>query len=213
MTYPLEHAPQSMVMVRIGGHDYPLRTVATCQVCQSPYRFEVERALVHGSGYTAVHTAFTGRTPEPPPVDAMIAHVSRGHLPLPLATSRIMLEQRARALGKDIEEGLENLVDHAVVNEEIIRKGYQRLQDGDIEPSMGDLLKAMEFQAKLDAATPSGDLTTEAWQEALMEYFEIARRMMPPEMWARFGQELAQSPILKAIASQQAAVQGEVMGE
>lgn len=202
-----------MVMVRIGRHSYPYRTEPLCSVCQCTYRIDIERALVHGDSYRAIHTAFEGRDPAPPSIDAMLGHVTRGHLPLPQATSRLMLEQRAQTLGKDIESSVESLVDYSVVSEEIIRKGFRRLQDGEIEPSMGDLLKAMEFQAKLDAGSPSGDLSMDAWQEALMEYFEIARRMMPPELWEGFTREVARSPILKAIDARQSAVPGEVVGE
>ena len=213
MTSPPEYTPQSMVMVRIGRHTYPYRTEPQCSVCQCAYRMDVERALVHGDSYKTIRDAFIGRAPEPPSIDSMREHVSRGHLPLPQATSRLMLEQRAKTLGKDIETGAESLIDYGVVSEEIIRKGFQRLQDGEIEPSMGDLIKAMEFQAKLDASTPSGDLSMEVWTEALMEYFEIARKMMPPELWERFIVETSRSPVLKAIDARQSAVPGEVMGE
>ena len=212
MTQP-EYTPQSMVMVRIGSHTYPYRTEPQCTVCQCSYRMDVERALVHGDSYKAIHDAFQSRTPAPPSTDAMKEHVTRGHLPLPQATSRLMLEQRAKTLGKDIEAGVESLVDYGVVSEHIIKKGFQRLQDGEIEPSMGDLLKAMEFQAKLDASSSVGDLSMEAWTEALMEYFEIARRIMPPELWERFIGETSRSPVLKAIDARQSAVPGEVVEE
>lgn len=211
MTSPPEYTPQSMVMVRIGRHTYPYRTAAQCMVCQCPYRLDIERALVHGESYRAVHASFEDRTPPPPTLEALMNHVGRGHLPLPQATTRLMLEDRAKTLGKDIETGMESLVDYSVVSQEVIRKGFQRLQDGEIEPNMSDLLKAMEFQAKLDANSNSGDLSQDAWQEALMEYFEITRRVMPPELWQRFAQEVAQSPILKAIEAQQQSVPGEVV--
>jgi hypothetical protein len=211
MASPPELTPQSMVMVQVGGRAYPLRSEPTCGVCQSPYRFEIERALVLGESYGAILESMADRQPVPPSRAVLIAHVKNMHMPLPQATQRKLIEKRAADLGKDIEEATESLLDYASVNETIIKKGFERLQDGDIRPSMGDLLKALTLQAQIEAATPSGHLDTEAWQAALMEYFKIARRMMPPELWAQFTGELARSPILKAINGQQQTVSGQVV--
>jgi hypothetical protein len=200
-----------MVMVQVAGRAYPLRTEGTCGVCQSPYRFEIERALVLGESYGDIVESMASRNPLPPGRTTLKNHVNNMHMPLPQTTQRRLIEKRAADLGKDIEEGTENLLNYTSVNETIIKKGFERLQDGDIKPSMGDLLKALALQAQIETSQPSGSLDTEAWQAALMEYFNIARRTMPPELWAEFTRELARSPLLKALNSQQQAVPGQVV--
>lgn len=210
MTTPPEYTPQSMVMVRIGGREYPLRREPSCDVCSSPYRFDIERALTLGHSYRMIREALTDREPGPPSIASISNHVSRSHMPLPQATTRRLIEHRAEQLGREIEEGTEILVDAVTVNEEIIRKGFTRLQDGEIEPNMGELLQALKLQRDIDATAPSGDLSAEAWTEALMEFFTIAHQVMPPAVWERFTQETAKSAILKAFAAKRQAIPGQV---
>lgn len=209
MTSMPEHTPQALVMVKIGGREYPLRREASCQVCSSPYRFEIERALVMGHTYRSIRESLPS-SPEPPSLTSFSGHVTRAHMPLPQAATRQLIEHRAQQLGKEIEGGLELLLDTATVTDEVIQKGFQRLQDGEIEPSMSDLLKALTIRSQLDATSPSGDLSSDAWMEAMMEMFAIVNRLMPPELWESFSQEIANSPILKAISSNQTPIRGEV---
>jgi hypothetical protein len=133
-------------------------------------------------------------------------------MPLQQTSQRLMIERRAVEMGKSIEEGAESLLDTVSVNSAIIEKGFRRLQDGDLQPNMNDLLAALKLQAQIDAATPSGSVDNEVWMEAMMEYLSIAKKLMPPEMWARFGMELAASPVMKAIQAQMSApVAGQVI--
>jgi hypothetical protein len=203
-----ELLPQSVAQVRIGKHVYPVRSVPTCTVCQSPHRYSIERELMYGSTYKAVHTSMEALDPPPPTAEAMARHVVNNHMPLQQTSQRLMIERRAVEMGKSIEEGAESLLDAAGVNSAIIERGFRRLQDGDIEPNMNDLLQALKLQAQIDAATPSGSVDNEVWMEAMMEAMKIAQKIMPPEMWGRFGAELAASPVVKAIQGH--TVPGEV---
>jgi hypothetical protein len=204
--------PQSIASIRIGKHTYPVKSVPTCMVCQSPHRYTIERELAYGNTYKAVHSSLEMLDPPVPTAEAMARHVTNGHMPLQQTSQRLMIERRAVEMGKSIEEGAESLLDTVSVNSAIIEKGFRRLQDGDLQPNMNDLLAALKLQAQIDAATPSGSVDNEVWMEAMMEYLSIAKKLMPPEMWARFGMELAASPVMKAIQAQMSApVAGQVI--
>jgi hypothetical protein len=202
--------PQSISSVRIGKHVYPIKTQHNCRVCHSPHRFEIERQIAYGHPYRTVHDSMVDYDPPPPSAESMAAHVTGNHMPLQHTSQRIMIERRAAAMGKSIEEGAESLLDYVSVNEQIIQRGFQRLTDGEIQPNMAELLQALKLQTQIEAATPTGSIDNEVWMEAMMEYLSIAKKVMPPDMWARFGMELASSPVMKSL---QAQMSGPVTGE
>jgi hypothetical protein len=213
MPVPLpEMVPQSFATVRIGKHVYPVKSQHGCRVCMSPHRFAIERELAYGHSYQAVHDSLEKLDPPPPTPESMARHVVGNHMPLQQTSQRLMIERRAAEMGRSIEAGAESLLDYVSVNEQIIQRGFQRLTDGEIQPNMSDLLQALKLQTQIDAATPSGSIDNEVWMEAMMEYLAIAKKVMPPDMWARFGLELASSPVMKAIQAQMSGpVTGEVM--
>lgn len=209
-----EMVPQSISSIRIGKHVYPVKSEPNCVVCQSPHRYTIERDLSHGHSYKSIRQSLAGETPPPPEEQSIGRHVARGHMTIQQTSQRLMIEQRAEEMGKSIEDGAESLLDAVSVNRAIVEAGFRRLADGELQPSMQDLLTALKLQVQIDAATPQGSIDNEVWMEAMMEYLKIAQRLMPSDMWAAFGAELATSPVMKAIQTRMTApVRGEVMGE
>lgn len=214
---PHEFAPEppsSMTMVRIGGAEYPLRSVGNCRTCQSPHRKFIENELLLGRSYAAIERSVAdmppGRLPHPSQ-EAISNHVKQGHMPAPAHTRRRIIDRRAEQLGAAIA-GEDDLVDYLVVNDMVIRRGYERLMSGEIEPGTNELLQAIALKHKIESTSQEG-YDAEAYQEAMFAYLEVARKYIPAEMFQQYGRELSRHPILRAIAAKQVqaqVVEGEV---
>lgn len=192
--------------VKVSGREYPVTVTTTCRVCTAPptVRTEIERALLAGYRYGKISDSVERLAQQyeavPPSAESIRQHVAQQHMTLPQQMQRELIEARATKLGRDIERGEGSLVDYIAVNESIIQRGFERVSSGDITPTMNELLQALKLQAQIEAQSAGGSVSTEAYQEALMEYLRLARQYMPPDAWRAFGEALADSPILKAIA-------------
>lgn len=206
-----EAVPASVMMVRVGGQDYPYRRVAACSVCNSPYRMSIERALLQGWSYKRIQNSLDDveHGPHPQPDQWSIRqHVTAEHMPLPSIARRKIIEKRAGEIGRNIEEDSELLLDTVTVNQMIIQRGFERMINGDLDVSMSDLMNALKLQLQIDQQM--GETTdAQAWRDAMMEMLSTARRIMPPELWQRFGAEMKDSPIIAALqAKESKAVEG-----
>lgn len=196
--------PRSMVMVRIGNDDYPMVSEPRCLTCQSPHRLFIERELLRGRAYGAIAKEVakmpegTMATPTPSSIGE---HTRQGHLPQPAITRRKIIENRAEQIGVSIL-GEDDLVDHITINELVLTRGYERLIEGDIEPSMGDLLNAIKLQQQIEATSDTG-YDAEAYNEAMMVYFTTVQRYMEPQAFQAMLRDLNQNPILRAIRERQ----------
>lgn len=199
----------SLVMVRVGAHDYPLNTSRSCHTCQSPHRRFIENEIVLGRSYNAIARRLadlpTGEF-DHPPAQGMARHVREGHLPTPATVRREIIDIEAKRMGAALD-GNESLVTHRVVNQTIIQRGFERLQAGEIDVSTSDLLQAIGAQQRIEATSTEG-YEVEAMQDALLVYLELAQRFIPPEQMPQYGAAISKHPIIRALAAKQAG-QGE----
>lgn len=190
-----------MMPVQVGGRKFPVKHDPRCGVCTSPYRLDIERALVAGYAYNRIRESLPDEEGvSKPSVQTMKNHVGNMHVPLPEFQKRAIVEKRAKELGKSIEEGQDMLIDYMGVNEMLIQHGFEALQDGRINMKASDLIGALKFQHEIEQSQ-QGSVDDEVWAEALMEYLRIAKSLMPEDMWNQFGGELQNSQILIAIAN------------
>lgn len=192
---------QSMVMTRIGGRDYPTYSGPQCKTCQHPERQEIENQLLAGRSYLAIHKSLADDESKPS-YHGLLRHFRGGHLPLEAASQRALIERNYEATGRRIEEAVEDLVDHVTVAEMVVKKGFERMQRGEIAPEMTDMLAAVKIVEGIQARTNS-DMDHEMWVSATMSMLEDARGLMTPEQWTAYGKKLADNPILKALAEKQ----------
>lgn len=200
---PARMRPQraSMVMTRIGGRDYPMYSGGQCRTCQHPDRQEIENQLLAGRSYLSIHKSL--------PVDdnrpsyrGLREHFLNGHLPLGPAAERALMERKYEETGRRIEEAIDDIVDHVTVAEMVVKKGFERMQAGEIAPEMTDMLNAVKIVEAIHART-NQDMDHDMWVSATMSMLEDARNLMTPEQWAAYGRKLADNPILKALAAKQ----------
>jgi hypothetical protein len=194
--------PSSMVVTRIGGRDYPLRSVPTCFTCQNVNRITIENDLIKGYSYTVIARGLAdtpvGRMPHPT-ARQISDHVKNGHLPIGVSSQRRLIERRAQEIGKSIEDSEDTLVDYLTVNQMIVQRGFERMQDAEIEPDMADLIAASRFLYQVEQSA-GGGLDENTWRDALMAYMETTREFIPQERWAEYGAAMNANPILKAMA-------------
>ena len=194
--------PSSMVVTRIGGRDYPMRSSASCFTCQNPNRLSIESDLIKGYSYTTIARGLEG-TPTghfPHPTARQISdHVKNDHLPIQVSAQRRLIERRAKEIGRSIDEHEDSLADYVTVNQMIVSRGFERLQDGDITPEITDVIAASKFLHQIEQ-TSDGDIDENTWRDALMAYMETTREFIPAERWSEYSAAMHANPILKAMA-------------
>lgn len=196
-----EGRPGSVLMVEVNGRTYPLKRVAQCRTCMSPYRMEIEQAILEQHSYQQIALVVADREPgrlPNPSRQSIRDHVNNGHMPIGPTAERALVESRAKQIGRDIEEHATSLANYATVNEIIINRGMERLARGELRPSMSELLTAIRMQHAIESTTDEG-LDSAAWQQALVAYMEVAQQFIPVDSLQAYGAALAQHPVLRAL--------------
>lgn len=161
--------------------------VAACGACRSPWIIEIDRGLASGLSLTALRGELRNRHPACPNEQILREHID--HLPVAQREMRRNLEDAGRTIVG---------VDEAV--REVITRGFRQLAEGTMEISASDWMRALALQDKINAADQRV-ASAEAWQQAFLAFFEIARRHMSPAEWHSFRSECSVSPEILAVSS------------
>jgi hypothetical protein len=189
----------SAVTYRVGGREYPLKTNRQCKVCMSPFRFDIEEALIGGRTYRKIVEALPEGEHELVPENVK-NHYLNGHLPTAQSAHRQIIEARASRVGKAVDDSVEQLVDGVTLAQVVVQKSFEAIAEGRMAPDMKDALSAAKFLADLGEYDEGGtDML--AVSEAFMAYHDTAAELMTPEMFEAFGRMLASNPVLKALAA------------
>ena len=212
--YGLEEGPDGVVVIRVGDREYPAKYVRRCLTCRSKYRSQIEQAVLAGLTYRSIVETvvepYDDHSPLGPPSQrSVFNHVSRHHMALPYSLQRKIIEKRAEELGRSVEAGEETMADAVAIHRVVMQRALERLSQGEIQPSMGDLIKVLQLQSATGAKEASVEVTDEVWREALIEYMAIVQRNVSGEVFQRIGREMASSPALKAISARRQAA-GEI---
>jgi hypothetical protein len=190
----------SIVTYRLGGRNYPLRSVAGCKVCESPSRFAVESQVAAGRTYASVARNL-GREVGLSAANIR-AHWTNGHMPFQVEAMRRILEQRAAERSQDIEAGVDAVVDEVALARTVVHRTFEEIADGSLRPTVADGVAAARLlhQMGVDDAGMDRDL----WVEAFMAYHDTARRVMSSDQFRQFGQDLAANPLLRSLQARHA---------
>lgn len=204
-----------VMLVQVQGRTYPARHVKQCRTCRSKHRAQIEQGLIGGMTYQAVVNELVEPYDDHSPIGApgyqsIMGHVRRGHMPMPYSIQRRLIEERADEMGKSVEAGMESLADSTAILRTIVRTGFEMINQGELRPSMGDLMKALQLQAALEGEREGG-MDEEAWRTALITYMEIVQHSVAPEVFQRISREFAASSVMKeAMSARQGTVAGEL---
>ena len=199
---PGGHGVRSLVMTRIGGQDYPLRSEPRCNTCQSPHRMFIENRLIRGDSYASIAREVAalphGEHKKPPNKQSISIHTRNGHMPLGQSTQRRIIERQALKAEKSIEDSEDPLVDYLTLNQLLVQQGFEKMATGELQFSASDVLRASQFLHDIEREA-ADDVDQEVWIEAMMEYMSIAKRFIPPQMWEQYGAALHGSSVLAAL--------------
>lgn len=197
--------------VQVGDRLYPVKFVKNCKTCRSRYRAQIEQAILGGVPYKRIfdeavepyddHSALGA-----PTCQGVMTHVRRGHMPLPYSTQRSILENRATELGRSIEEGEQLLVDSVGTLRAIVQRGFERMNNGEIQPTMGDFIAALRLEGALSGSqSDDGAADNEVWRKAFVAYMEIVKGSVSPEVFQRIGTQMRGSAVMQQIMERQKA--------
>lgn len=186
----------SVASYRLGGKTYPLKTSTECFTCQSPFRASVERAILRGYSYRTISDHLPADHAIPP--RDLAHHVKSGHMPLAESVKRVIIEERAKELGRDVVEFEGNLADHITLARMVASRSFERMIDGDEEPTIDQGLRAADILARLGLGEAA--LDQEAAMGAFMLCITHAQAVMDAEQWSRYISALADDPELGVLS-------------
>ena len=135
------------------GYELAKRTPISprCFVCHQPYEIlgQVNRMIINGQPYTEI-TRYLAFLHDKDVISKVPSYQSvrnhgKNHLPVKDLAVRTLIERRAIEAGKDIEQGVENLLTTFAVAETVMHKGFAQLTKDSMDISAKDLLAATKL--------------------------------------------------------------------
>lgn len=203
MTVALTEPGGSSTMVRVGNGVYPLYVDPNCHTCQSPHRMFIENQLVQFGGYAAIARqvlTMPKRPGWPPPSARSIArHVKNKHVISPALIRRIIAEQRASDQGLSLYEA-DTILTKAAYAELVMYRAAERMNDGEVEPSIRDGLDAARFLQTLEGGTDQqSGFTQEIWEAIFFTVYDVMSRELIPEDFQRVADAINRNPMIQAL--------------
>jgi hypothetical protein len=187
-------AGASVATIAVGGRVYPLRRVASCRVCSSPQRLEIEEAVVATGGFAATARAF----PESGVSTRNIRdHVAHGHLPLIAEGVRRIQGEVSERRAQLVEKGAEAVADYLTFAQAVLARVSERVLRGEIEPSVGDGLRAAQLLA--DAQSSADDLSAGDLATAIRIYLRTTKSLLSEDEFRELVDRLRENDTLRAL--------------
>lgn len=181
------------------------RSVPQCHTCQSPYRDQIEEGISSGLsaptilGHLKPFVSIAGEDPiEFPSAESIAMHRKNRHLSLTDELRQAMMDQHRQAIGDNLAEDSDIVVDKTLVARMIVQRGYEMLRDGTVEPSVGEVIAAARLLQQVDRDM-EGDLDVQIWRDVLMVHMDTASKYIPMDMLPAYGRDIEQHPIMVAL--------------
>ena len=187
---------RSVVTYRVGGREYPLVNAANCIVCSSEHRSLIEEQLLKGYGYAAI----VRHLPEGAGVnkDNVTQHVKRGHLPLDVTVRRAIMEDRATALGKQLEDAEGTIVDHLSFARLGLQRVVERMAEGTLVPDIKDGIEFAKLIIKMEEMAGDGQaLDQQIIFRGFLEWMKVIQRVCTPEQVREIGALLSPNTVIR----------------
>jgi hypothetical protein len=186
---------RALAAVAIDDVVVPVPSIGQCKTCQSEFRGEIEALLAAGTGFRTVARSLPSRA-------ALTERNLRDHLRHGHCASDAYLAAQRTQGALDSTGTLAEAV--AVVRDElrlarrIVEVVEQRLDAGEVTPSVQDGLNAMSLIAKHGAKDE--EPIDHEWMLRLIDTFmAIAENHMAPEVFGAFGRSILANPQVRAL--------------
>lgn len=195
--------PEGVVMLRVGNGRAPYKFVTNCNTCQSPHRAYIEEQLAKGIAIATIVREVSdldhGEQRSAPSWESVKNHLAKSHMPLDLARTRGVMEDRAREVGQAISDEVDIHVDYVAANRLIVQKGIDRIVTGEIQPDVKDVLSATRALADIDRQMGDTGLDIAVLYEALDVLLQTTAAFMPIDVRQEWGNAIATNPVLAAL--------------
>jgi hypothetical protein len=135
------------ICLRVRGKDYPMKFASGCKTCKSPYRLEIEHALLIGRSVPSIiqglpeHHGLVNRN--------VHDHLKAGHSPADTVVIQTILEQEFEG---DIEAAVGSLVSHMGLLKNVVRLVGEGIQEGTVKVNVKEGVAAAGILAQLELA-------------------------------------------------------------
>jgi len=123
---------------------------------------------------------------------------------LQVETRLRLTERRAKEVGKSLDDASAVLVDQVLLADMVIQRTYERLAAGEIEPDVADGIAAAKFRQQIEREMGEA-IDTEMWVSVVNAMISDGEAVMPPEIFAAWGERLRKNPVLHAARQKQEA--------
>lgn len=187
-----------MLMTRVGGRSYPAKIVQQCKTCTSPYRTQIENALLKSYGYAAIARSL----PEDSNLNErnIMDHFRNGHLPIDESVRRVVIEEDARERGLDIEGYESTLANHVTFAKLGVQRVMQKMMSGELEPDLDHGIAFANLLLKVEDKAGEG-FDTEALTQGFIIYMDALRSVCSPAQVQAVTDAIASNPVMRALLS------------
>jgi hypothetical protein len=128
------------------------------------------------------------------------AHHYRLHIPHEWSINRVIMDQRASEITRQVGEEAEAVVDQITMARLGVQQFTTRLMKGDVTIDAKEAIAMGRMLMDYDELM--GDRVDESvWQDALFAFLDIAKEMFTPEQYLLFQQQVRTNPILQKMTS------------
>jgi hypothetical protein len=158
-----------------------------CRVCRSPARRAVEVALAEGRSYAEI----AGVVPDSRLSPRNIAeHYRRGHLPLDSDEVREIVAERALDNGSIVQVGIDRQAEALRLAQAVVRRTWEGVAAGEIEPTFKDGIAAARLLMKYDAVAFERSRLREQVKRshrAVSTLLRLTKDIVTAEQWSALG--------------------------
>lgn len=175
--------------LRVRGHDYPLRFAFGCKTCNSPYRYEIEVAMLGGRGAPSIVRGL----PEGHGLSAenINDHRTNGHSPADTAVMTALMQEEFEG---DIDEANGTIVTALGLLKNVVRLGFEGIQSGDIRVNLKETVAAAAILVQLQMAQSEEKDDIAAMQTTIQIVLEHCRNVLAPPEYAALSNAIQADP-------------------
>ncbi len=177
-------------------------------MCNHRLRANVERDILQSYSYASIVRYLDAAHPgHGLGVDAVRRHLA--HIPLQESVGRVIAEERAEELARNVEEFEGALADHVSFLRLGVQRAYERLATGEIEPTIAEAAAMARILAQLEAqAGPVIDQADIlrgflAYMRATEEVLAIVAPGRSREGINLLGKRLRADPVMRSLLDQE----------
>ena len=129
-------------------------------------------------------------------------------MPLDATARRVLIEERAKAIGLDPEEQEAMLVDQVSAARLVLNNAVQKMAEGKLEPDIKDLLAAATFLDRVEERAGQG-VDLQALQEMIQVFFDAVMAEVGTDRIEAIARRAEGDPRMEGIRKQLLAASAE----